>query len=59
MTRTTELNKGKFDLQTAIWTIGSAYFMVILNPNSDMVHVVLSLLIGFLLDRYEKIGGFK
>lgn len=41
----------KINYSVVSWTIGSAFLMVILNPNSDMVHVTLSCIIGFLLNK--------
>lgn len=47
--------KSNFDSQTITFTIGAGFLMLILNPNSDMVHIFLSCIIGFLLDRYFKV----
>ena len=50
------INKNKqMDERRLIYPIGAGFLMLILNPNSDMVHILLSTIIGFLLYKYFQI----
>jgi len=55
----TKKRKLNVDLQTFSFTIGASFLMLILNPNSDMVHIFLSGLLGFIIDRYYKLKEAK